>query len=126
MALHTAIHRAGSLVLLLSPTDRQSKTLFQKVVAFLRALKEKPTLKEDNIHSMTFTSGSRIISLPGNNADTIRGYSAPTLVVLDEAAYINDALYPARASPKRPLALLSRCPAVIGSGTSGYSGSLSG
>jgi hypothetical protein len=95
MALHTALHQPGSLVLLLSPTDRQSKNLFQKVVDFLRALKEKPTLKEDNIHSMTFASGSRIISLPGNNADTIRGYSAPALVVLDEAAYINDALYTA-------------------------------
>jgi hypothetical protein len=95
MALHTALYRPGSLILLLSPTDRQSKNLFQKVVAFLRALKEKPTLKEDNVHSMTFSSGSRIISLPGNNADTIRGYSSPTLVVLDEAAYINDALYTA-------------------------------
>jgi hypothetical protein len=92
MALHTALYRAGSLVLLLSPTDRQSKNLFDKVVAFHRRLKEKPNLKEDNIHSMTFTSGSRIISLPGNNADTIRGYSAPTLVVLDEAAFIKDAL----------------------------------
>jgi hypothetical protein len=95
MALHTALYRPGALVLLLSPTDRQSKNLFSKVVSFLRSLKEKPTLKEDNIHSMTFVSGSRIISLPGNNADTIRGYSAPTLVVLDEAAYINDALYTA-------------------------------
>jgi phage FluMu gp28-like protein len=79
----------------LSPTDRQSKNLFSKVVSFLRCLKEKPELKEDNIHSMTFASGSRITSLPGNNADTIRGYSAPALVVLDEAAFINDALYTA-------------------------------
>jgi hypothetical protein len=95
MALHCALYRPGSLVLLLSPTDRQSKNLFSKVVGFLRSLSDKPELREDNGHSVSFTSGSRIISLPGNNADTIRGYSAPALVVLDEAAFINDALYTA-------------------------------
>jgi hypothetical protein len=95
IALHTALYKPGALVLLVSPTDRQSKNLFNKVVDFLRRIKETPTLKEDNIHSMTFESGSRIISLPGNNPANIRGYSAPALVVLDEAAYINDALYTA-------------------------------
>jgi hypothetical protein len=104
IALHTAIYRPGSLVLLVSPTDRQSKTLFDKVVVFLRRLKEKPTLSEDNRHSMTFDNGSRIVSLPGNNADTIRGFSAPALVVLDEAAYINDALYTAL----RPMLAVSK------------------
>jgi hypothetical protein len=53
---------------------------------------------------MTFANGSRIISLPGNNADTIRGYSAPALVVLDEGAFINDALYTAL----RPMLAVSR------------------
>jgi hypothetical protein len=46
MALHCALYHPGALVLLLSPTDRQSKNLFNKVVAFLRSLKEKPTLKK--------------------------------------------------------------------------------
>jgi phage terminase large subunit-like protein len=95
IALHTALYKPSALVLLVSPTDRQSKNLFNKVVDFLRRIKEKPSLKEDNIHSMTFESGSRIFSLPGNNPANIRGYSAPALVVLDEAAYINDALYTA-------------------------------
>lgn len=40
---------------------------------------------------LEFTTGSRIISLPGNE-NTIRGYSAVDLLIVDEAAFTNDEL----------------------------------
>ncbi len=37
---------------------------------------------------------NRIVSLPGDG-DTVRGFSAPDLVIEDEAAFVSDALYQA-------------------------------
>jgi hypothetical protein len=36
-------------------------------------------------------NGARIVSLPGD-PDTVRGFSAPKLIIKDEAAYISDAM----------------------------------
>lgn len=46
----------------------------------------------DKALSMDFPNGSRITSLPGN-PDTIVGFSAVTLLIIDEAARVSDALY---------------------------------
>lgn len=43
---------------------------------------------------MELENGSRIIALPGTEA-TIRGYSAPKLVIVDEASRVEDALFTA-------------------------------
>jgi hypothetical protein len=68
-------------------------------------------LESDNILSAKLVNGSRIISLPGDSASTIRGYSAPALVIEDEAAYVDDQLYqalrPMMAVGKGRLLLLS-------------------
>jgi hypothetical protein len=90
VALHTAIYDPG-LVLLVSPSLRQSKELFKKVVAFLRDLEPAEVLDEDNKSSCALTNGSRIVSLPGE-PDTVRGFSAPRLIIKDEAAYVSDAM----------------------------------
>ena len=37
-------------------------------------------------------NGSRVVSLPGT-AETVRGFSAPRLVIEDEAAFVEDGLY---------------------------------
>lgn len=42
LALHQAIYHPGSLVLLVSPSLRQSGELFRKVMAHLRALNHEP------------------------------------------------------------------------------------
>ena len=90
LATHTAIYRPGSLVLVVSPSQRQSGELFAKITAALR--QADVALENDNALSCRLASGSRIVSLPGDPA-TIRGYSAPALVVVDEAAFVDDALY---------------------------------
>jgi hypothetical protein len=38
------------------------------------------------------SNGSRIISLPGDG-DSVRGFSAPSMCVCGEAAYISDVLH---------------------------------
>jgi len=91
LALHQAVHHPG-LILLVSPTLRQSRELFAKVSGFLRQMKPRPRLTEDNKLSFTLANGARVVCLPGS-ADTIRGFSAPTLVIEDEAAFVEDALY---------------------------------
>ena len=92
MALHRALFYPASLVLLVSPSLRQSGELFRKVQEALKRLDEQPELTEDNRLSMTLTNKSRIVSLPGKEA-TVRGYSGADLIVEDEAARVVDELY---------------------------------
>ena len=94
IALHTALYQPGSLTLLGSPSLRQSGELFGKVTDFLGCLDTPPELVEDNKTSFQLINGSRVVSLPGTG-DTVRGYSAPALVVEDEAAYVEDSFYTA-------------------------------
>ena len=90
LALHTALYDPG-LILLVSPSLRQSKELFAKVISFLKDLQPAEVLDEDNKSSCTLANGARIVSLPGD-PDTVRGFSAPKLVIKDEAAYVDDAM----------------------------------
>ena len=92
LALHRAIFYPGSLVLLVSPSLRQSGELFRKVIAHLRALEQEPKGSESNKQSLALANGSRIVSLPGTEG-TIRGFSGADLIVEDEAARVDDDLY---------------------------------
>ncbi len=82
------------LVLLLSPSLRQSAELFLKVVSLYRDLGRPipPVRPRDNALKLELANGSRIISLPGTEG-TIRGYSGASLLVIDEAARVPDSLY---------------------------------
>jgi len=90
VALHTAIYDPG-LILLVSPSLRQSKELFAKVTGFLKDLEPAEVLEEDNKSCCTLANGARLVSLPGD-PDTLRGYSAPKLIIKDEAAFVSDAM----------------------------------
>ena len=83
--------KCPGLVLLVSPSLRQSRELFAKVIGFLKELEPVEQLEEDNNSSCTLANGARIVSLPGD-PDTVRGFSAPKLIIKDEAAYIGDAM----------------------------------
>lgn len=95
-ALHRAMFYPGSLVILLSPSQRQSAELFRKVTDLIALLppEDRPVLLEDNKLSLTTSDGSRIVSLPSNEK-TIRGYSAVSLIIEDEAAAVPDEIYTA-------------------------------
>jgi len=92
LALHTAIYRPGSLVLLVSPSLRQSGELFRKVTDLADRLEERPALVEESRLSFKMKHGSRVVSLPSSEG-TIRGFSGATLIVEDEAARVPDDLY---------------------------------
>lgn len=92
LALHRTLYYPDSLVLLVSPSLRQSSELFKKVTTFLNKLPIKPHLMEENKLSLQLENGSRIVSLPGSEA-TVRGYSNVNLIIEDEAARVSDELY---------------------------------
>ena len=92
LALHEALYRPRSLVLLISPSLRQSSELFRKITDLLSRLEVHPKLTEGNRSSLAFEGGSRVVSLPSSEA-TIRGFSGASLIVEDEAARVPDELY---------------------------------
>ncbi len=92
-ALHTALTKPGSLVLVASRTARQSGLFVRKVAAFARHLGIHTRRDPDSPISVLLPSGSRIIGLPGGSGENIRGFSAADLLVIDEAARVNDELY---------------------------------
>jgi hypothetical protein len=102
VALHTAIYDPG-LTLCVSPSLRQSRELFAKVMLFLKSIEPVIPLEEDNKSSCELSNGSRIVSLPGD-PDTVRGFSAPKLVITDEAGYVSDQMQAALA----PMLAVSR------------------
>src|SRR6516165_5482224 len=90
LAVHGALYAPGSLCILIAPSLRQSRELALKVSGFLEQLEPAPVLEEHNKLSMQLASGSRIIALPGHDPKTIRGFSAPRLIIEDEAAFVSD------------------------------------
>ena len=103
LALHTASYYPGSLVLLLSPSLRQSSELFRKVAGFYGALAEPVPADAETALRLELSNGSRVVSLPGTES-TVRGYSGVDLLVVDEAARVEDSLYYA----VRPMLAVSR------------------
>jgi hypothetical protein len=91
LAIHRAITMSDSLVLVVSPGERQSKLLFKKVMRFYRALnKPVPSIVENQL-SLELANGSAVHALPGKE-ETIRGFSAVDLLLIDEAARVADEL----------------------------------
>ncbi len=93
LAMHTALYTAGSLVLLLSPSLRQSGEIFKKCIATYRDLGRPVSPESETALTLTLENGSRIVSLPGSKDGNIRGYSGVSLLVIDEAAWVADGLY---------------------------------
>src|SRR5690606_7197527 len=76
------------------PSQRQSGELFRKILATLRAVKSAPAITSLSATQIELENGARIVSLPGAE-ETIRCFSAPRLILLDEAARISDEYYAA-------------------------------
>ncbi len=92
LALHQALHVPESLVLVLAPALRQSQEFFSKVGEFHNRLGEPRKAYGERRLSLELTNGSRIVSLPGSER-TVRGFSGTSLLILDEAARVDDSLY---------------------------------
>lgn len=92
LAVHTAVFQPGSLILLVSPSLRQSTELFRKVLGGYRALGRPIPVQSASQTRLELAHGSRIVSLPGRE-ETVRSFSNVALLLLDEAARVPDDLY---------------------------------
>ena len=88
-AVHEAYCHRESLTLVVSPSARQSGEFMRKAARFTAQLGMGVKGDGDNEMSLMFPNGSRIIGLPGSEA-TIRGFSAVSLLLVDEAARVDD------------------------------------
>lgn len=102
LAAHTALFQPGALVLLLSPSLRQSGELFRKTLDAIHAAPGGAPVEAESALRVELSNGSRVVSLPGTEG-TIRGYSAVDLLAVDEAARVSDDLF----SAVRPMLAVS-------------------
>jgi Helicase len=87
-AVKTALYEKA-LVLVVSPSQRQSQELFRIILQLYRSLGRPVPSESENALSITLENGSRVVALPAD-AVTIRGYSAAKLLIIDEAAWVSD------------------------------------
>jgi hypothetical protein len=84
-AVHCAYSEPDKLVVVLSPSARQSGEFLRKASGFVRRLGIRVRGDGDNPLSIQLPNGSRIVGLPGME-NTVRGFSAVSLMLIDEAA----------------------------------------
>ncbi len=105
-----AYFQPGATVLVAAPAQRQSDELVRKCALFLERLNIRRRSDGTNRGSLVLPNLSRIVSLP-HCEQTIRGFSAPHLILVDEAAHVPDeladALSPMLATNNGALWLLS-------------------
>ncbi len=93
-AIHRAYTRPEAMVLVASPSERQSGEFLHKAEVMMRRA-ELP-VKGDGYNdlSLAFPNRSRIVGLPGKEV-TVRGFSAVSLMIIDEASRVTDEMYAA-------------------------------
>jgi hypothetical protein len=129
VALYELLYKFPALILILSPTQRQSDELFLKIKSFYQELageiKLSATtsvipadanyspgwqLEKQTGRELRLENGNRVVALPSKEAN-IRGFSGVTLLIEDEASRVPDPLYqairPMLAVSKGRLMLLS-------------------
>jgi hypothetical protein len=92
LAVHRLFFVPGATVLVVGPSGRQSGETLKKVEAFLGTLGIKTRGDGVNRHSMVLPNGSRIVALPARE-DTVRGFSAVSMLIVDEASRVPDDVY---------------------------------
>ena len=95
-ALYLSLTVPRTQVVCVSPSDRQSKLWMVKVQDFAFGKKEIQNLIVDKSKSeISFTNGSRLTSVPGGMeaAYSIRGFSNVSLLIFNEAAYVNEDVF---------------------------------
>ena len=91
-AVHHALTHPGALILIASRTLRQAGELLEKAIGFARTLGLPIRRAPRHRDSLLLPNQSRLIALPGR-ASALRGFSAVSLLIIDEAAYVEDDLY---------------------------------
>jgi hypothetical protein len=103
LGIWTALVEPGSLAIVVSASQRQANECFRKITTAYKLLGTPVPMVEDSATTLALSTGSRVVSLP-DSPDTIVGYSAPKLIIIDEAARVSDATFIA----VRPMLTASR------------------
>ena len=85
-AVHRAYCHPDSLILVLSPSARQSGEFVRKAEEFVSRLGDQSPGRRRKRNL------ARIVGLPHNEA-TVRGFSKVSLMLIDEAARVDDRMY---------------------------------
>jgi hypothetical protein len=91
-AVHRAWTRERCLVLVASGGLRQSGEFLEKAGEFVRRLEAPVRGDGRNACSLLLPNRSRIVGLPGK-VRNMRGFSAVSMLLIDEAAEVSDSLY---------------------------------
>lgn len=101
IALHCAVYEPGALVVVVSPSQRQSAEMLRTIKILHRNLTGVPDLANESVLKIELANGSRILAMPGSEA-TVRGFAGVSIVIIDEAARVDDdllaAVYPMLAT----------------------------
>ena len=93
LCAYRAVAEPGINILLISPSLRQSRLLFDKVESVLmKSVNPKVTF---DIHTRThlqLSNGSSIHALPGTNADLVRGHTSQ-FVIIEESCFISPTVF---------------------------------
>ena len=112
-SIHVALYEPGSLILLLSPSLRQSQEVFRKCLDLYRKLAGVPDLSAESALRLELPNASRIVSLPGSDS-TVRGYSNVAMLIIDEAGHCQDsflaAVLPSTATNRAARVLMLTTP----------------
>jgi hypothetical protein len=90
-ALNAVIYQAPATVVLISPSLRQSVELFRTFHTMYQRLAGRQAALYETLSRLELENGSRVISLPGSEK-TVRGLASVDLIVIDEAARVDDDL----------------------------------
>ena len=91
IAWHAAKTTRDGLVLVFAPTERQSIELNVKLMDFAQRDGELSYVSGAK-NEKKLKNGCRLFALPGTEK-SIRGFSDPTMIIIDEAARTDDLLY---------------------------------
>lgn len=97
LALHTALTRDNSTVVVIAPIEPQANELLRKVVTTFNRIGRPMGVRREAVTTLELANYSRVIALPGKER-SVHSYTAD-LLIIDEAARVPDEVYHA-ASPQ--------------------------
>ena len=114
VAIHAAFTRPGSTSLIISAGEGAAKELMDDIITMLaRAELLRGSVTEEQKRLVVLSNGAKIIAVP-TSVKQIRGVTCDGVLVLDEAAYMDESIWRAAlytiAAVKRPLVYLASTP----------------
>jgi hypothetical protein len=93
-ATHTASFEPDSLVIIVSPSQRQSAEMLRTVRQMHSKVEGLPELVSESVLKLELANGSRVLALPGGeHGAKIRGLAGARLIIVDEASRVEDELF---------------------------------